>query len=132
MFNFDVKSLNDGHAAARIVRAVIAVDPQASVCVSLATRGVAVRSTALAAHELLGALSSAGISAELVEPRSLGAHAALSEFAAFAAPTTPVASTVTAESVRRITSMTAGRTSGGTSRRIPFEPDGTEFDSSDA
>ena len=105
MFNFDVKDLNDGDTAARIVKAVMAVDDKASVSVCVATQGVAVRSAAVGARELLGALCSAGFAAALVEPK---AHLAL---AASAAP---------ADSPRRLP------------RKIPFEPDGTEFDSGDA
>ena len=102
MFNFDVSNLKDCESAVAIVKAVMAVDDEASVYVRMATHGVAVTSAAAGARELLGAISRAGFSAVLVPEAATAASEWSAQFPRHLPP------------------------------KIPFEPDGSEFDSGDA
>ena len=102
LFNFDVKDLNECESAVAIVKAVMAVDDEASVYVRMATHSVEVTTETAGSRELLGAISDAGFSAVLIPDKGT------------------VASSLSAELPRRAPP------------KIPFEPDGTEFDSGDA
>jgi hypothetical protein len=102
VFNFDVKGLSECESAVAIVKAVMAVDDEASVYVRMATHRVEVTTATAGPRDLLGAISNAGFSAVLV-------------------PEEPSAASAWSEAYPR-----------GILPRIPFEPDGTEFDSGDA
>ena len=102
MFNFDVKDLIDCSSAIAIVKAVMAIDAQASVYVRMATHCVEVTSQAAGAGELLRAIAGAGFAAVLVPEEETATSAWSSQFPRHAPG------------------------------KIPFEPDGTEFDSGDA